>query len=352
MLPPGEAPDAEKHPGDSTDDHTHDRPEDQPAPGDASVAPVGRVKRANTWAHESQARATRSVEDTRRRLEAARPRSPWIDVAFRSYEHDTSTGGAVIAGALAFRVFLFLVPYVFVVVVGVGYAADAAEEDPGSLARDSGIGGLVAKAVSGAATLSGFERLTALVVGTIALFLGARSLVKVLRLSYGMVWNVRPSKLKKTAVPALGLVGFTTVGLVVASSVGQLRSHGFVVGLIAYALTTAVPFGMWLVASWYLPRRARTWQELMPGALVFAIGVQALHLITVLWIAHLLESKTDTYGAIGGALAILLWAYLLGRVITAAAVLNAAIWVRRREDNPTQSGPMRDDDDQLREGTP
>ncbi len=324
-LPPGEAPFPEGE--------TDGRAVAQHA---ADTEPVGKVKRASAWAHEGQARATRSVEDTRRRLEAARPRSRWIDVAFRSYEHDTSAGGAVIAGALAFRVFLFLVPYVFVVVVGVGYAADAAEEDPGRLARDSGIGGLVAKAVAGAATLSGFERVTALVVGTLALFLGARSLVKVLRLSYGMVWNVRPSKLKKTTVPALALVGFTTVGIVVASIAGQLRTDGFVVGLLVYVLTTAVPFGMWLVASWYLPRRARTWQELMPGALMFALGVQVLHLITVLWIAHLLESKTDTYGAIGAALAILLWAYLLGRVITASSG-------RERGDlGPTRGGQPRE----------
>jgi hypothetical protein len=32
----------------------------------------------------------------------------------------------------------------------------------------------------------------------------------------------------------------------------------------------------------------------------------------VLWIAHVLETKTNTYGAIGSALAILLWADLLG----------------------------------------
>ena len=336
-MPPGEGP--------------VDR--DAAAPAETMVAPpTGRVRRANAWVRDEQGRATRAVDDTRRRLEAARPRSRWIDVAFRSYEHDTSAGGAVIAGALAFRVFLYLVPYVFVVVVGVGYAADAAEEDPGTLARDSGIGGLVAKAVSGAAQLSGFERVTALVVGTLALVLAARSLIKVLRLSYGMIWNVRPSKAKKTSVPVLALIGFTTVGVVFASTVGRLRHGNLAFVVVGYALTTAVPFAMWLLASWYLPRRARTWQELVPGALLFALGVQVLHLVTVLWIAHVLESKTSTYGAIGAALAILLWAYLLGRVITAAAVVNAAIWVRRREDVTPSPTSVRDDDDQLREGTP
>jgi uncharacterized BrkB/YihY/UPF0761 family membrane protein len=307
---------------------TAPRNDEAPAEGSPSDA-TSRVSRARGRVHDEQARATRMVGDTRRRLEDARPRSTWVDVAFRAYEHDTSAGGAVIAGALAFRVFLFLVPYVFVVVVGIGYAANAADEDPGRLARDSGIGGLVAKAVSGSANLSGFERVTALTVGLVALFLGARALVKVLRLSYGMVWNVRPSKLKQPTRPALAIIAFASVGVVFAGTIGTLRHEGPIPAVIGFTLTTAVPFGMWLLASWYLPRRARTWQELIPGALLFAIGVQVLHIVTVVWIAHVLESKTDTYGAIGAALAILLWAYLLGRLITGAAVLDAALWLRR-----------------------
>ena len=304
---------------------------------DPAVAPPepGRVARASGWVHGEQERVTHAVDATRTRLEAARPRSTWVDIGFRAYEHDTTSGGAVIAGAVAFRVFLFLVPYVFVLVVGVGYAADASNEDAGDLARDAGIGGLIAKAVAGAADLSGLERATTMVIGLFALFFGAKALLKVLRMAYGMVWNVRPSKLKKTTKPALALIGLVTVALASAGLVGSLRHESVIFAVVGYTLTTAVPFGLWLLASWYLPRRATTWQELVPGALVVAIGAQLLHLVTVLWIAHVLESKTDTYGAIGAALAILLWAYLLGRLVIAAAVIDAALWLRRREDATT-----------------
>ena len=303
----------------------------------AAPAAPGKVARATGWVHGEQERVTHAVDATRTRLEAARPRSTWVDVGVRAYEHDTTSGGAVIAGAVAFRVFLFLVPYVFVLVVGVGFAADASHEDAGQLARDSGIGGLIAKAVAGAADLSGFERATTMVIGLFALFFGAKALVKVLRMAYGMVWNVRPSKLKKTTKPALALIGLVTVTLATAGLVGSFRHESVVLAVIGYTLMTAVPFGLWLLASWYLPRRATTWQELVPGALVVAIGAQLLHLVTVLWIAHVLESKTDTYGAIGAALAILLWAYLLGRLVIAAAVIDAALWLRRREDATADS---------------
>jgi len=322
-----------------------------PANGEQAEPRIGRISRANRWVHGEQERVTQTVDSARGRLEAARPRSIVVDVGFRAWEHDTNSGGAVIAGAVAFRVFLFLVPYIFVLVVGVGYAAEANHEDAGTLARDAGIGGLVAKAVSGAAKLSGFERATAMVVGLFALWLGAKALLKVLRISYGMVWSVRPSKLKKTTKPALALIGLTTVVMVVASLIGNFRHQNLVLVVVGYTITTAVPFGMWLLASWYLPRRATTWQELVPGAALVGIGTQVLHLVTVLWIAHVLESKTDTYGAIGAALAILLWAYLLGRMIIAAAVIDAALWLRQREHEQREDATGGDATDGTREGT-
>ena len=328
----------------------HGTPADPAGP--SAARDTGRVRRANQWVRGEQTRVNQTIDATRVRLESARPRSKWVDIGFRAWEHDTGAGGAVIAGAVAFRVFLFLVPYVFVFVVGIGFAADAAHEDASDAARDAGIGGLVAKAVGGAADLSGFERVTALVVGVTALFLGARALLKVLRLSYGMVWNIRLSKLKKTTVPALALIGLTTVSLATSALVGSLRHRAIVLAVVGYALTTLVPFGLWLSASWWLPRRARTWQELVPGALVVAFGVQVLHLVTVLWIAHVLESKTDTYGAIGAALAILLWAYLLGRIVIVAAVIDAALWLRRDEETRGDHGMDQTGADSAREGTP
>src|SRR5262249_52683130 len=67
---------------------------------------------------------------------------------------------------------------------------------------------------------------------------------------------------------------------------------------------------------------------LAPGAALFAIGVAALHIATIVWFPHHLQGKSDVYGTLGVSLALLLWAYLIGRVITLAAVLNAALWNR------------------------
>jgi membrane protein len=113
--------------------------------------------------------------------------------------------------------------------------------------------------------------------------------------------------------------------------IGKLREQSFLLGLVAVVATAAIPAALWLLVTWYLPHRATSWTELVPGAVLFGVGVLALHVITIYWIAREMESKTSTYGAIGAALALLLWAYLLGRVMAAGAVLNMALWEQRHE---------------------
>jgi uncharacterized BrkB/YihY/UPF0761 family membrane protein len=291
----------------------------------------GRIGRTSRRLKDEQARAVARLEDVRGRLERARPRSPLVDVGFRAVERDVLTGGIVLAGAVAFRIFLFLVPYVFVLVVGFGIAADASDRDPQDLARSSGIGGLVAKAVGGAADLSGFSRASALVIGLIALVFGARSLVKVLRIVSGLIWGVTAPKLQHPARALLLVVGITTAALTFGVALDAVRARSGVLGLVGIVVFTLIPFGLALGVNLLLPRQPTRWAELVPGALFFAVGVFVLHVVTVYWIAHQVESKTDTYGAIGAALAILLWSYLLGRLITAASVINASLWQQRAE---------------------
>ncbi len=75
---------------------------------------------------EAVAKAKSKAEDLRARAEASRPHSAVVDIAFGSYEHDTQVAGGILAGAVAFRIFLFIVPFVFFVVVGFGLYAEAA----------------------------------------------------------------------------------------------------------------------------------------------------------------------------------------------------------------------------------
>ena len=66
-------------------------------------------------------------------------RSGPIDTAFRAFERDTAAGGGVLSAAVAFRAFLFLVPYVFFCVVTFGLASRRRRRARSDLARSVGV---------------------------------------------------------------------------------------------------------------------------------------------------------------------------------------------------------------------
>jgi uncharacterized BrkB/YihY/UPF0761 family membrane protein len=100
-------------------------------------------------------------------------------------------------------------------------------------------------------------------------------------------------------------------------------------------LSGAFVGGIWLAASWKLPHPAEVeLRDLLPGALLVALGVEALHLLTVLWYANKIANSSELYGSLGAAVGLLAWLYLLGRLTIASVVLNATLWRRRHAGAP------------------
>jgi uncharacterized BrkB/YihY/UPF0761 family membrane protein len=130
--------------------------------------------------------------------------------------------------------------------------------------------------------------------------------------------------------------------LVLVRLILWLRDESFIAGFTAEVLFIVVPAGIWLLVSYrfFVHAPEAGWRDLLPGAILVGIGAQVLHFVTVYWITHLFASKSATYGAIGAALAILFWAYLLGRLLAASAVVNAAAW-HQRHPRPLPPPPPR-----------
>jgi uncharacterized BrkB/YihY/UPF0761 family membrane protein len=71
---------------------------------------------------------------------------------------------------------------------------------------------------------------------------------------------------------------------------------------------------------------------------IVGLGVGVLHLLTITYVAHVVSRKSSLYGAIGIAVALLLWTYFAGRLLTAAIAANAALW-RHRNATPAVPAP-------------
>ena len=268
------------------------------------------------------------AERTRAGIEARRADSASIDTALEAVERDAQSGGGVLAAALAFRLFMFLVPYAFVMCTGFGLASSAAGQDPGDAARSAGITGLLASAVTSTSSLSLANRIVALVVGGFALALTARSFVGVLWVVHRLIWRVQPTRKPSPWAPLI-VVGFATVLFGMADLTSFIGSQSLLLRVVAFFLTVLVSGAAWFLASWLLPRDECALWALLPGALIVGIGVGLLQILTFTYVVHVVTRKSALYGAIGIALALLLWTYFAGRLLTAAIAANASLWRHR-----------------------
>jgi uncharacterized BrkB/YihY/UPF0761 family membrane protein len=273
------------------------------------------------------------ADETWRRVEASRSSNAGVDTAFRVYERDRDRLGPLLAAAVAFRLFLFLVPYVafFVILAGV-FSVERKDLEA------AGLGGVTAQTITDVSAQPLWSRILTLLIVAWALLLAARAMVKALRLIYAAAWELGRPVFRDTTKAALVFLGLTTATTTVTGLARQTREEADAAGWVVTILAVfAVYLATWLVACLLLPHAEEaTWKAMLPGAVLFALGAQLFHLVVVIWLAPRVDNATARYGALGIAILILGGVYLIGRLVVAAAFLNATMWPRRRGPVPTK----------------
>jgi uncharacterized BrkB/YihY/UPF0761 family membrane protein len=288
------------------------------------LAPSGRAGRMK----QRQAALKERYERLAAGAEAARSTHPTVDALFEVVDRDSEVGGGIIAGALAYRLFIWLLPAALVAVVGLGFVADSTGDSPEEAAKGIGLAGLVSQSVASAAKSS--NRWYALIVGIPILLYVTRSLLRALIGVHRLVWgDVRAAAPKPTVASTLKLLAVLVACFVIAGLGTTVRHDSLVLGTLAVILIALPYAAVWLYASIKLPHRDATWKDLVPGALLFGFSLEALQAVAVYFIGPYSLSKQGTYGAIGVAAVLLFGLYLLSRVVVLAAVVNATLWSRR-----------------------
>ena len=158
-------------------------------------------------------------------------------------------------------------------------------------------------------------------------------MVKALRLTYGAAWELGRVRFRDTTKAGLVFLGLVTGAVVATGLARQSREGADAAGwVVTILLVFAIYLATWVVACLLLPHAAEAgWKAMLPGALLFALGAQVVHIVVVVWFAPRIDSATDRYGALGIAILLLGSVYLLGRLMVTAAFLNATMWSRRQE---------------------
>jgi len=163
------------------------QPVDDTRVGRARVSLVALAERATTWG----------------------PLRPVAEVAWLTARRDAAIGGSVLAAALAYRIFIWLLPLALVLVLGMGWLANSM-----NVLNETGIGSYVASSVASAAeNVSGWARVTGLVVGVFVLLYETYALLRALRAVTAIAWGLpvrrAGSPARDTLVFLVGVIGFT-----------------------------------------------------------------------------------------------------------------------------------------------
>ena len=261
----------------------------------------------------------------------ARTVHPSVDVGFRLADRDKRVAAGVLAGGIAYRLFFWCLSLSLLVNGSLGFA-DGHRVDQTLL--DAGVDPVVARTMADLSQQTQQARWWLVLVGGWLLlwtgYLGAKALVLV----HAAVWDVPATSVRK---PLWASLGFTASVLAFAGSMAIVQwvragSHHF--GLVVTMASAAIPLAFWLAVSRRLPHRGSGWRDLLPGALVVAVGVHAFYLFTLWFLEPKLANATDTYGLLGVVATMLFWLYLVGRLVIGGATLNAALYDHRSEGLP------------------
>jgi uncharacterized BrkB/YihY/UPF0761 family membrane protein len=261
------------------------------------------------------------------RLEALRASHSSVDLGLTVVERDSSIGGGLLAGALAYRLFVLLLPTALLLVSGLGLYADAADKSASSVAKEAGLHGLIASEV--ASTASSRAGWIAFVLMLPAVLYALAKLYRAVAIAHAIAWY-GSGRAARTTPRGIALLGLTLAASAVAAELtGVARRRNDVGGVAALAAYLAVVGCAWLLVSVQLPHRDARWVELLPGACLVGVGLLAVNVFNVYVTTRIVENQANTYGALGIAAAILFSLVLVGRVVVVSAELNASLHDRR-----------------------
>jgi membrane protein len=269
------------------------------------------------------ARWTERARLFRSRVEASRAEHVSVDFGFHLVERDSTVGGGLFAGALAYRLFVLLLPTALLFVSGLGLYADAADKSPTTVAKEAGLTGLIASEV--ASTASGKARwivfLTMIPVTLYAIVKLYRSVAIV----QGIVWQGSGRGARATRKGVGVFIVMLLAVFVALEILSWIRRHDQVAGVLALLVFLFLVGGAWLLVEMQLPHRDVPWTALVPGAALFGVGLLLINIFNVYITTRLVQDRADTYGALGVAAALLFSLVLVGRLVVASAVLNVSL---------------------------
>jgi uncharacterized BrkB/YihY/UPF0761 family membrane protein len=249
-----------------------------------------------------------------------------IAVPFRAVEHNRRVAASVLSGGIAYRLFLWLLPFGLVVggALGLGNASDI--EDA---IANGGIPAAVVNAIGYVARTVGVNSWWLLLTGVPLLLWEGYAGAKALQLMHALVWNDPPPR-PRPLQSSLAFSGAMCAFIAAVSITWWFRDASDATRIVVFAAMIASLTGLWLLVSLRLPHGTASWKALLPGAVLVAVGFQVSHGVVVWLVAWKLEHVSSTYAALGSVTTLLFFMYVAARIIVTAPILNCSLHTELR----------------------
>jgi membrane protein len=265
------------------------------------------------------------------RLDALRHRWPWFDRAMDVQERVGEINGSFVASAITVSIFLSLFPLLLVAIAVVGFVAAGDDTVAPRLIDSLGLTGSAAEALTGTLERASDTRQAASIIGLLGLAWTGSGVASALQQAVRIPWQERVEGLRDRALAIAWLI-VAAIGFAAALALGGVLNvlpdwaPTIVATVLSIALGLAIEVGLFLWMFWGLGTRRVPWRDLLPGALVAAVGFEVLKLVGTVYVPHLVRSSSALYGSIGIVFAVLAWLALFARLIVYASTLNAVRW--------------------------
>ena len=260
------------------------------------------------------------------RTERERDKRESVRALFHLFEEDKGRGGGLLAGGLAYRMFIWLLPAALVASSLMRLIAEIGGKTPSATARDLGMGAAVASSVNRAAVEAGRAAPILLIVGLVIMLWASRGVLKALRLVSTIAWGIGPTPLRSPIRQTLATAGILSVFPLYGVAIAPLYQGSFGGDLVATMIATGGIVAITTCAASTLPRPDDVgWPNLIPGAILLSVGLEALRLATTLYFARKLERIDDLYGALGFAAVFMTYLYVVARLVVLGLMANAAV---------------------------
>ena len=288
-------------------------------------------------------RATAARERAGHTLARALGRVPGHAVVSDALEHERFAAAGLLAGGLAYRFFLWLVPFGLVVAAVLEFLAEYDETALEDTARRFGLSAVSAAAASDAIEQQAHSTWYFLGSGLVLIAWFGPGALRALSLAHAVAWRLPPAKFRRPVRAGLAFSAIVTALILGSASTAFLRESTPVLGLVVTVAFVLVYAGVYVWLAAHLPNRATDWRAFIPGAVLVAVGAQAVHLLVVIYLAPKIGRSSELYGTLSAATVVLLWLYLIARLLVAAAFLDAALWERSPDRDEVRAGAARDD---------